>query len=104
VAIVISNTNAFKVAGNLAGQTATAVPAGRKQRIVKLSAKPFTVAAGRKTTVKLKLPAALQQLLKRKGRLTLRLRATVRDPAGRRRSVTRTLSPRRARPATRTFP
>ena len=89
----IANANGFQVTGTLAGQTANRVSAGRKRRI-KLRSKSFRVAAHAGKTVKLTLPRALRKLLKRKRTLKLRLTATVRDPAGNRRSVRKAIAPK----------
>jgi hypothetical protein len=94
VPVVVRNANAFPVAGAVSGRTARRVPAGRRQRRVRLGAKTFQVGAQAKTRVRLKLPAALRRLLRREGRLTLRLRARVGDPAGNTRTVAKTVSPR----------
>jgi hypothetical protein len=92
--IMVTNANGFTVNGQLSVQTARAVAAKPKQRPIKLKTKTFRVAARRKTTVKLRLPTTLSRLLKRNGKLTLRVRAKLHDPAGNARTVTRTLSPR----------
>jgi hypothetical protein len=65
-----------------------------RKRRVKLKAKAFRVAAHAKTTVKLKLPKPLSRLLKRKHRLSLRLTAKLKDPAGNLRTFTKTVKPR----------
>ena len=65
----------------------------RKKR-VKLKAKSFKVAANSRKTVKLKLPASLRRVLKRTGKLSLRLTARVKDPAGNARTVKKKVTPR----------
>jgi DNA-binding beta-propeller fold protein YncE len=92
--IVVTNANAFTVSGRLSGKTAKRVAAKPRKRRLKLKSKTFRVAAKRKTTVRLRLPAKLRRLLKRNGKLKLRLRANLRDPAGNARAVTKTLTPR----------
>ena len=94
IPVVVVNANAFPVAGSVSGQTAKPVAAGRKRRRVKLRAKVFQVGAQARTRVRLRLPAALRRQLRRRGRLTLRLSARVRDPAGNTRTVKKTVSPR----------
>jgi DNA-binding beta-propeller fold protein YncE len=99
VPIVVRNANAFAVRGRLSGERV----ARPGQRSVRLPAKRFRVAAGQRTTLNLRVPAALRRELVRTGRLRLRLTASLRDPAGDARTVNRTLTPRlrRARTATR---
>ena len=48
----------------------------------------------RAKVVKLKLPKALRKLLKRKNKLSLRLTAKLRDPAGNTRTVKKTVKPK----------
>jgi len=84
----IANANGFPVTGSVSGQTTGKVTVSAK-RIVKLKAKSFSVGANGKKTVKLKLPAALQRELKRRGKLSLRLTVKVKDPAGTTRRVTK---------------
>jgi Ca2+-binding RTX toxin-like protein len=86
LAVRVSNANGFDVSGTLAGQPRT-----------RLGAKSFAVRANARRTVRLRLPKALRRQLARKGRLTLRLSATVRDPAGNARTVRMTLRPRSSR-------
>jgi hypothetical protein len=96
VAVRIANSNGFGVTGQVSGQTAKPVPVAsraRKRRI-KLKAKSFTVAPKATKTVRLTLPKRLRQLLKRSGKLTLRLRAEVRDESGNARTVTKTVTVR----------
>jgi hypothetical protein len=93
VKIRVANANAFDVTGRLAGQTANRVKVARKVR-VKLPAKSFRVAAGRRITVALKLPTRLRKLLRRQRKLSMRFTATVRDPAGNRRTATKRITVR----------
>jgi hypothetical protein len=92
--IVVSNANGFAIRGKLSGATARRVAALRKPRRIALRAKAFRVQAAGKRTVRLKLPRALRRLLAAKGKLTLRMKARVLDPAGNARTVARTLSPK----------
>jgi hypothetical protein len=96
--IVITNANGFSVSGTIAGETTTAIAAKRRARRVKLKAASFTIAPHAKTKVRLKLPAKLVSLLKRRGKLSLRLKVTVRDPAGQSRTVSKTVAPRLKKP------
>jgi hypothetical protein len=80
----------FAVSGRLAG-TATI---GAKRGGAKLTAKPLTVAASDRTTVKLALSTTLRRELRRKRKLVLRLSAAVQDPAGNRRTVRHQVTPR----------
>ena len=94
--VVVSNANAFRVSGRLSGRTTRRVSLtdrGRKRRI-RLKAKRVSVGAHASRTVALKLPRTLRRLLRRDGKLSLRLTAKVRDPAGNTRRVTRRVSPR----------
>jgi hypothetical protein len=93
VKVRVANANAFAVTGRLAGETANRVKVARKVR-VKLPAKSFRVAAGGRKTVALKLPTRLRKLLRRQRKLSLRFTATVRDPAGNRRTATRRITVR----------
>ena len=94
VPVVVANANAFPVAGSVSGQTAKPVAVGRRRRHVRLRAKVFQVGAQARTRVRLRLPAALRRVLRRKGKLTLRLSARVGDPAGNTRTVKKTVAPR----------
>ena len=93
LAIVITNGNGFAVAGRLSGQTTQAFAA--KRRHVKLATKSFTVRAHSKVTVRPRLGSKLASLLRHRGRLSLRLRLTVKDPAGNSRTVTKRVTARR---------
>jgi hypothetical protein len=86
ITIRVVNANSFAITGAISGQTTKAVATARKKR-VKLKAKSFKVAANSRKTVKLKLPASLRRVLKRTGKLSLRLSARVKDPAGNARTV-----------------
>jgi hypothetical protein len=88
------NGNDFAVAGKLWGETPRKV-AGSRMRRIRLKAKALSVAAHARKTIKLGLPKALRKLLARKGKLTLRLIAKVRDPAGNTRTVRKRVTLRR---------
>ena len=90
----VVNGNPFPVTGRLSGETATAIVAQRRRR-VRLRPRSFAVAANGRRTVRLALPAVLRARLARTGVLALRLRATLRDPAGNRRSIARRVIVRR---------
>ena len=68
--------------------------AGRAVSGKRLKAKRFSLAANSRKTVKLKLPATLRRVLTRKHKLTLRLAARVKDPAGQVRTVKKRVTPR----------
>ena len=91
--IVITNANGFAVAGKLSGQTTQSFAA--KRRHLKLATRSFTVRAHSKVTVRPRLGSKLASLLKHRGRLSLRLRLTVKDPAGSSRTVTKRVTARR---------
>jgi hypothetical protein len=88
IKVRVANGNGFAVTGKLRGETAKKVAASRKRRI-RLKAKAFSVAAHTRRTIKLGLPKALRKQLARRRRLTLRLIADVRDPAGNTRTVSK---------------
>jgi hypothetical protein len=95
LSITVSNANAFTVTGRLSGRTAKAVAAAKsRRRVLKLKAKSFRVAGGRRATVRLALPTRLRRLLGRQHRLSLRLSASVKDPVGNARTVAKTMSVR----------
>jgi DNA-binding beta-propeller fold protein YncE len=100
--IVVTNANGFAVTGRLSAATAKAAATKSEQGRIKLKPRTFRVAAKRKTTVKLRLPTTLGRLLRREGKLTLVLRAKLRDPVGGTRAVTKRLSPRLRHGRTRT--
>jgi hypothetical protein len=78
----VANANGFAVRGRLAAM-------GRARR--------FTVAAGDSAIVRLKLTRKLARRLAGRGRIAVRVRARLTDPAGGTRIVARRLSPRAAR-------
>ncbi|HEX6653861.1 MAG TPA: IPT/TIG domain-containing protein [Thermoleophilaceae bacterium] len=95
VRAVIANANPFEIAGTLAGRTLTAVPVSSRARRVSLGRKRFTVAAGARKLVTLRVPRSLL----RSGRRSVRARLTaaLRDPAGATRSVSRRVTLRLVR-------
>jgi hypothetical protein len=91
--VVVTNANRFAVSGRLSGAATT------RPRVA-LATRSIRVRALATATFKLALPKRMRLRLVHKGRLTLRLRAGVRDPAGHARTVTKTVSvrlPRRHR-------
>jgi hypothetical protein len=93
LAVGVSNANGFQISGELAGETSRAVIAKRRKgRRIALRTRRFEVRPRAKTTVKLALPRKLGRVLKHKGRLSITLRAKVRDPAGHTRSVAKRAS------------
>ena len=86
IKVRVRNGNGFAVAGKLWGQTTKKVAASRMRRI-RLKAKALSVAANARRTIQLGLPKPLRKLLARKRKLTVRLIAKVRDPAGNSRTV-----------------
>jgi Ca2+-binding RTX toxin-like protein len=93
VKVRIANANPFAVTGSVSGQTVKRVTVSAKRK-VKLKAKRFSVGAGARKTVKLKLPAALRRALKRTGKLALRMTVRVKDPAGNTRTVKKRITPK----------
>ena len=87
----IANRNAFAVAARAGGRTVAKLG----KRRVTLRTRSLRVPANATRTVSLALPKAVQQRLKRPGRIVLRLSAVVTDPAGNRRTVTRRVLVRR---------
>jgi hypothetical protein len=91
---VVANANGFTVSGRLSGESVRPIAAKSRRRPIKLGTKAFRVAANHRITLRLRMPGALGRLLQRKGRLTVRVRAKLLDPAGHLRTVTKLLSPR----------
>ena len=89
----VTNANGFPLAGTLSGQTTNRVAVARRARI-KLKAKSFSVGGSATKIVPLRLPKVLQRQLKGNGKLSLRLTARVRDPAGNTRTVKKKVTPR----------
>ena len=92
--VVVTNTNRFAVSGRLSGAT-PARPGG-----IALATRSIRVRAAAKATVKLALPKRAAPATRHTGRLDVRLRAGVRDPAGHTRTVTKTVSVRLRRGGT----
>ncbi len=88
------NRNAFAVTGSLRGATARKVKIGPRRKRVRLARRALDVEAGAAERVRLRLPRPLRRLLRRNGRLALRLTATVEDPAGNSRTVAKRVTPR----------
>jgi hypothetical protein len=86
--VKVSNGNSFPVTGSLSGRTAQSFATARRRKL-RLSAKRFSVPARSNRVVKLALPRKARRALKRRRRLGLSLSATVRDPAGNTRKVTK---------------
>ena len=84
IKVVIRNANGFEVSGRLSAQARKRASASRTWR--------FVVDAKSKKTVSLRLSKAQRRMLKREGKLSLRLTATVKDPAGGTRTVRKTVS------------
>ena len=76
--MVFSNGNGFTVTGKLTAQTTKGTA--------------FAVGARARKTVTLKLSKTLRRLLRRDGKLSLRLAATVSDPAGNTRTLRKNVS------------
>jgi virginiamycin B lyase len=91
ITVRIANANGFSINGKLSGRTVDRVSVVGKRRLA-LRAKAFRVGAHAKKTIKLNIPRTLQGVLKRHHKLRLRLAATVRDPAGHARTVTKAVS------------
>ena len=72
VKVLVTNKNNFSIKGTLSG----------KRKRIKLRARSFALKRKAKSTVRLKLPAKLRSVLRRKHQLTLRLTAKVTDEAG----------------------
>jgi hypothetical protein len=81
VGVAVSNDNDFSAAAQLSAQASKRSPAVRSKR--------FRVGAHAKKRVKLRLPKPARRLLKRKGKLSVRLTLKVTDPAGSKRTVSK---------------
>jgi hypothetical protein len=84
VKVIVRNGNRFEVSGRLSGR------AGKRASVART--RTFLVGAKGKATVTLKLSKAQRRMLNRDGKLKLRLTATVKDPAGGKRTVKKTVS------------
>jgi DNA-binding beta-propeller fold protein YncE len=91
--VVVGNGNGFVVTGKLSGRTTKPVSVSRKRRLP-IRGKSFQLGAHAKKKVRLTLSRPLRQLLRRKGRLALRLTAKVVDPAGKTRRASKNVAPR----------
>jgi hypothetical protein len=94
IAVVVVNANGFAVSGRLSAETAKPLASKRAKRRVALKARRLRVSARSRAVVALKLPSRLRSVLAHRGRLALRLRAVVHDPAGNSRTVVKTVTPR----------
>jgi hypothetical protein len=88
--VVVANANDFAITAKLSGTTSG-------HRGVGLAARTITVGAKRHATGTLSLPKRARRALAHTHRLRVRLRATVRDPAGDARTVAKTVTVRAAR-------
>jgi hypothetical protein len=82
IKVVVRNANGFQVSGRLSARASKRASGSRA----------FLVGSKGKATITLRLSKSLRQLLKRKGKLSLRLTATVKDPAGGTRTVRKTVA------------
>ena len=98
VTVVVTNRNAFAVTGRVAGRTSKKLVVGGTRKRFALRGKRLNLGAGARQTVRLVLPRPLRAVLRRNGKIALRLSARVLDPAGNRRTVVKRAIPR-ARPA-----
>jgi hypothetical protein len=96
VPVVVTNRNEFAVTGRLSGRSTRRLARSRapRRQFVKLRGKPLVVLAEASKTIRLALPRRLRVLLRRRGRVGLRLTATVSDPAGNTRRVVKKATPR----------
>lgn len=89
--IRVANANAFPVSGRLAGASTKRL--GKRRAALRPRSLQVPPRAAR--TVALKLPKAIRTRLARGRRVALRITATVTDPAGDRRTVTKRITVRR---------
>jgi hypothetical protein len=80
VRVKLANANAFAVAARVAAKAG-------KPRAIKLGTRGVNVTGSATTTLSFRVPKAVRRAFQRKGRLVLRLNATVTDPAGNVRTV-----------------
>jgi hypothetical protein len=97
VPIAVINGNGFAISGRLVCKSAGTFVSRAGRRRIGLKTRTLRLAARGTTLVQLKLPRLLARSLKREGKLALRLRATLRDPAGTGRIVTKSILPRSRR-------
>jgi DNA-binding beta-propeller fold protein YncE len=91
IKVVIRNENGFRVSGKLSAKTNKRVSASRGRRAV-ITGKAFEVGAEARRIVALKLTKPLRRLFKRTRKLSLRLAAKVKDPAGNTRILRKNVS------------
>ena len=97
--VIVANANRFRVTGRLSGETTDRTSRKGKRQRIALKARAISVPAAGTRTIEFRLPKRLTRLLARTGKVTLRMRARVRDPAGHNRTVRKTLTPRLKRKA-----
>ncbi|HKP89104.1 MAG TPA: serine protease [Thermoleophilaceae bacterium] len=85
LSVVVSNANDFVITGRLSGVSHGAA----------IRARAFSVRSNAPRTIDLDLPKAVRNRLRSKGQVTVDLSAVVRDPAGRSRTVARTVTVKR---------
>jgi hypothetical protein len=93
--IMVANSSDpnLTLTGSLSGRSKIAAKGGSK-RLIKLSAKSFTVAASASSVVKLRLPKALRLQLARHHKLSINLTATFSASGERQPDVSQTVAPR----------
>jgi hypothetical protein len=96
VPVVVSNGNAFAVTGRLSGRSARRLKVGAspRRRFVRIRGRALTLSPRGTRVVNLRLPRALRRMLLARRRVALRVTASVRDPAGNARRVSRRATPR----------
>jgi Tol biopolymer transport system component len=90
----VRNRNRFAVYVRLSGRTVRRVSRGGRKRRVRLRTRSFNVNGRARRTVRLRLPRAVRRLLRRRGKVSLRLTARVTGPAGKTRTVKKRVTPR----------
>jgi Ca2+-binding RTX toxin-like protein len=98
LSVRIANANGFDVTGTLGGKSTRRLSAAQRRRRIGLKPKSFAVPPNARKTTTLALPRALRRELARKGKLSLRLAATVVDRAGNSRTVKKTVTLRLRKP------
>jgi DNA-binding beta-propeller fold protein YncE len=89
ITVFVANRNGFAVSGKLSAGTARRISG---KRHLATRAKAFSVGARATAGVKLRMPKALRRLLRRSGKLYLRITGVVKDPAGNFRTVEKKVS------------
>lgn len=92
LAVKLVNRNTFAVGGTVGGKTSKKLRLGAAASRVALKAKAFSLGAGKSTVIRLSLPSKARTELRRRRRLKLGVVATLRDPAGTERRVTKTVT------------